>query len=180
MAHRRLIFQLAITHPKWLWCIITIIPLELNYPRGTLHEFDAGEFNIHLKETLTWDGIIRPFLGSIDFSLEQSSVGKYWQPHWHFPLHTSDPEMLRETLKDLFLPMEKYDYPVDVTEAFDLNFLSYIHKGIKINDLLRRGRTHLPELLLMLDRINPLELLVFQGLVLSAQDGGFDFEVAGA
>ena len=31
----------------------------------------------------------------------------------------------------------------------------------------------------MLDRINPLELLVFQGLVLSAQDGGFDFELAG-
>ena len=75
--------------------------------------------------------------------------------------------------------MEKHDYPVDVTEAADLDFLPYVHKVIRIKDLLRGGRTDLPELLLMLDRINPLELLVFQGLVLSAQDGGFDFEVAG-
>ena len=179
VAHRRLIFQLAITHPKWLWCIITIIPLELNYPRGTLQEFDAAEFNLHLKDTLTWGCLIRPFVGSIDFSLEQSSVGKYWQPHWHLSLHTSDPKLLREFLKDLFPPMEKHDYPVDVTEAADLDFLPYVHKVIKINDLLRRGRTHLPELLLMLDRINPLDLLVMHGLVLSAQDGGFDFEVAG-
>jgi hypothetical protein len=85
IAHRRLIFQLAIKHPEWLWCIITIIPLELNYPRGTLREFDAAEFNRHLKDTLTWGGITRRFVGSIDFSLEESSVGKYWQPHWLSP-----------------------------------------------------------------------------------------------
>jgi hypothetical protein len=30
----------------------------------------------------------------------------------------------------------------------------------------------------MLDRINTLDLLVMHGLVLSAQDGGFDFELA--
>lgn len=180
VAHRRLISNLARTHPKWLWCIITIIPLELNYPRGTLQEFDTAEFNRHLKEMLTWGGLIRPFLGSIDFSLERSGVRKYWQPHWHFALHTSDPTLLRENLKDLFPPMEKHDYPVDVAEAFDLNFLPYIHKIMKIIDLLRNGRTHLPELLLMLDQINPLDLLVMHGLVLSAQDGGFDFELAGS
>ena len=178
VAHRRLISKLAEIYPNTLWCLITVIPRELNYPRGTFHEFDAAEFNRHLKDTLTWGGITRPFVGSIDFSLEESSVGKYWQPHWHFTLHTSDPELLRETLKDLFSPMEKYDYPVDVTEAFDLNFLSYIHKIIKIKELLRNGRTHLPELFLLLDQINPLEFLVTQGLVLSAQDGEFDFELA--
>jgi hypothetical protein len=178
VAHRRLISNLARTHPKWLWCVITIIPLELNFPRGTLQEFDAGEFNIHLKEVLAHGDLIRPFLGSIDFSLERSSVRKYWQPHWHFALHTSDPTLLRENLKDLFPPMEKHDYPVDVAEAFDLNFLPYIHKIIKIIDLLRNGRTHLPELFLLLDQINPLDLLVMHGLVLSAQDGGFDFELA--
>ena len=74
--------------------------------------------------------------------------------------------------------MVNYDYPVDVKEAVDLNFLPYIHKVIKINDLLRTGRTHLPELLLALDQINPLDLLVYQGLVLSAQDGGFNFELS--
>jgi hypothetical protein len=177
IAHRRLIFQLAIKHPKWLWCIITIIPLELNYLRGTFHEFNAAEFNRHLKDTLTWGGLSRPFLGSIDFSLERSSVRKYWQPHWHLPLHTSDPKLLRENLKDLFPPMEKHDYPVDVAEAFDLNFLPYIHKGIRIKDLLRNGRTDLPELLLMLDQINPLEFLVTQGLALRAGEWGFKFEI---
>lgn len=177
-AHRRIISQLAEKYPRTLWCVVTIVPLELNYPHGTLHEFNAGEFNHHLIETLTWDGLIRPFLGSIDFSLETSAIGKYWQPHWHFSLHTSDPKLLRECLKDLFSPMAAYDYPVDVKEAVDLNFLPYIHKVIKISDLLRTGRAHLPELLLALDQINPLDLLVYQGVMLSAQDGGFDFELS--
>lgn len=154
------------------------MPLELNYPHGTLHEFDADKFNRHLNETLIWGGLIRPFLGSIDFSLETSVIGKYWQPHWHFPLHTSNPKLLRERLKELFPPMVKYDYPVDVTEVIDFHFIPYIHKGIKINDLLRTGRTHLPELLLALDWINPLDLMVSHGLVLSAQDGGSELEIA--
>ena len=74
--------------------------------------------------------------------------------------------------------MNKHDYPVDVTEAVNLDFLPYIHKIIKINELLRTGRTHLPELLLTLDQINPLDLMVIHGLVLSAQDDGFNFELA--
>ena len=78
----------------------------------------------------------------------------------------------------MFPPINKHDYPVDVREAFDLDFLPYIHKVIKIKDLLRTGRNHLPELLLTLDQINPLELMVTQGLVLSAQDDGFKFELA--
>jgi len=178
MAHRRLITKLATTHPRALWCVITIVPLELNYPRGTLHEFNAAEFNHHLKDTLAQGGIFRPFFGSIDFSLETSRIGKYWQPHWHFPLHTSDPQFLRELLRELFPPMVKYDYSVDVTEAYNLNFLPYLHKVIKIKLLLRTGRTHLPELLLALDRINPLDLMVMQGLVLSAQDDGFQLGMA--
>jgi hypothetical protein len=108
--------------------VITIVPLELNYPRGTLHEFNAGEFNQHLKETLAHGDIFRPFLGSIDFSLELSRIGKYWQPHWHFPLHTNDPKLLRELLKDLFPPMVKYDYSVDATEAYNLKCLTWARK----------------------------------------------------
>ncbi len=178
VAHRRVISQLATKYSRTLWCIITIVPLELNYPPGTMHEFNASEFNLHLKETLTWGSLIRPFLGSIDFSIERSSIGKYWQPHWHFPLHTSDPKFLRELLRELFPPIVKYDYSVDVTEAYNLDFLPYLHKVIKINHLLRTGRTQLPELLLALDRINPLDLMVSHGLVLSAQDGGFELKIA--
>jgi hypothetical protein len=170
VAHRRVIEQLARIYPKVLWCLVTIIPGEMNYPAGALNEFGFAEFNRHVKETLIWGGVTRPFLGSIDFSLETSPIGKYWQPHWHLPLHTSDPEFLRELLKDLFPPMEKHDYPVDVTVAVDLHFLPYIHKIIKIKDLLRIGRTDLPELLLMLDRINPLDLLVMHGPVLRTAD----------
>ena len=145
IAHRRIMSELAtMYYPKKIWCMVTIIPLELSYPCATLHEFDADEFNLHLKDTLTRDGIIRPFLGSIDFSLEPSRFGKYWQPHWHLPLHTSDPELLREHLKDLFPSMEKHDYPVDVTEAVNLDFLPYVHKVIKIKHLLRTGRTICP------------------------------------
>ena len=178
VAHRRVISDLSTMHPHSLQCFVTIIPLELNYPCATLHEFEADKFNLHLKDTLTQDGLIRPFLGSIDISLEPSHLDKYWAPHWHLPLPTNDPEWLRKRLKGLFPPINKHDYPVDVREAFDLDFLPYIHKVIKIKELLRTGRNHLPELLLTLDQINPLKLMVTQGLVLSAQDDGFNFEFA--
>ena len=177
VAHRRVIEQLARIYPKVLWCLVTIIPGEMNYPAGALNEFGFAEFNRHVKETLIWGGVTRPFLGSIDFSLETSPIGKYWQPHWHFTLHTSDPKLLRQLLKALFPAIEKYDYPVDVREALDLDFLPYIHKVIKIIELLRTGRRYLPELLLALDRINSLDLMVMQRLVLSAQDRGFKIDV---
>jgi hypothetical protein len=174
-AHRRLILQIGEQYRSVIWCMVTIIPRELNYPVGSLAGFDAAQFNRHLKEVL--NGLGRPFLGSIDFSLETSPVGKYWQPHWHFTLHTHDPGMLRKELKELFPPIDKYDYPVDVVEMLDLHCLPYIHKIIKITDLLRTGRRHLPELFLMLDCINPLEFLVTQGLALRAGEWGFKFEI---
>jgi hypothetical protein len=178
VAHCKVIHKLAAMHPNRLWHIVTIIPLELNYPSSTLHEFDAGAFNRHLIDTLTRGGLIRPFLGSIDFSLERFHARKCWQPHWHLPLQTNDPELLRAYLKEIFPPINKHDYPVDITEAKTLDFVPYVHKGVKINHLLRTGRTHLPELLLALDLINPLDLIVMHGLVLSAQGYGFNFELA--
>jgi hypothetical protein len=136
VAHHGQIFQLAEKYPTVLWCLVTIIPRESNYSVGSLGKFAAGEFNDHLKAVLTPGGIARPFLGSVDFSLETSRIGKYWQPHWHFTLHTDDPQLLREELKDLFPPIVKYDYPVDVKEISDLHCLPYIHKVIKIKELL--------------------------------------------
>ena len=170
--------QLAEKYPTVLWCLVTIIPRESNYPAGSLGEFEAENLTSS-KGSPQRGGITRPFLGSIDFSLETSRIGKYWQPHWHYTLHTYDPQLLREELKELFPPIVKYDYPVDVTEVSNLHCLPYIHKVIKITELLRSGRRHLPELLLMLDRVNPLALMVFQGSVLSAQDRGFGFRLAG-
>jgi hypothetical protein len=105
VGHGNLISELSLRFRNALWCLVTIIPRELLHPCGTLHEFDAADFNGHLYDTLRWGGINRLFLGSIYFSLEPSQFGKYWQPHWHFTLHTSDPDLLREMLKELFPPM---------------------------------------------------------------------------
>ena len=53
-------------------------------------------------------------------------------------------ELLRKELKELFPPIDKYDYPVDVVDMFDLYCLPYIHKIIKITDLLRTGQEASP------------------------------------
>ncbi len=52
MAHRKLLTDLCLRYSKALLCWVTIIPLELNYPCGTLHEFDAADFNAQLYQTL--------------------------------------------------------------------------------------------------------------------------------
>jgi hypothetical protein len=176
-AQQPVTLQLAKMHLEKLLCFVTIIPLTTLYPCGGLDEFNPREFNLYLLEILEFGDVIQPFASGIDFSLEKSRFGKYWQPHWHLPMWTDDPEWLKKRLLALFPRFEKHDYSVDLTEAEDLNFHPYIHKGLKINNLLRSGRTHLPELLLVLDRIKPLDLLVTHGLVLSAQDDGFKFEL---
>lgn len=175
MAHRKLLTDLCLRYSKALLCWVTIIPLELNYPCGTLHEFDAADFNAKLFETLKWGGINRLLLGSMDFDLKSNRFGKYWQPHWHLTLLTQDPELLRERLKELFPAMAKHDYPVDVEEIRDFDVVPYIHKVVKAKELLREGRRNLPELLLALDKVNPLDFLAMRELLLTAQKGGMLF-----
>jgi hypothetical protein len=85
---------------------------------------------------------------------------------------------LKQRLLELFPGFMKYDCPVHLAETSNLGFCPYINKALKINDLLRTGRAHLAELLLTLDRIKPLDLMVTNGLVLSAQRGGFTFQLA--
>jgi len=158
----------------------TIIPREIFYPCGDMHEFNHIEFSRHLVKRLEFAGVTQPFLGSIDFSFEDSpDFGKYLQPHLHVPLFAPDPEELKVRLLEEFPRYMKHDYPVDVAEVYDLRFLPYVHKGLKIIDLLRTGRTPLPELLLLLGNLKPLDLIVTNGLVLSAQDGGLKFAMGG-
>jgi hypothetical protein len=85
---------------------------------------------------------------------------------------TKDPEKLQKRLLRYFPPKNRYDRPVEVTKSFSLNFLPYINKAIKLPDLLRRNRQHLPQFLLALDRTaSPLDLMVVRGLRLSVQSG---------
>ena len=78
-------------------------------------------------------------------------------------------------LKQIFPSEEEYDRPVHLMRAYDLKFLPYKDKGIKLPDLLRRNKKHLANLMLALDRTEPLTLMLLTRLQLSAQDGELVF-----
>jgi hypothetical protein len=176
IAHRSVISEVLKLYPNKLVYLVTIIPRERNYRRNTLHDFDAEKFK-RLVAT-GFAGYRIPFVGSIDFDLQMVLQGKYFQPHFHAIMHTSDYEEWRSHLKWYFPPLGKSEYPVDLTEMLDLKAVPYVHKIIKIMALLRNGQRYLPELLLTLDRIEPLDLMTNQGLVLSAQNGGLKLDIA--
>ena len=86
-------------------------------------------------------------------------------------MFTSNRKKLTKRLKKIFPGQKRYDRRVVVSKAWSLGFLPYKDKAVKLPDLLRRNRTHLPELLLVLDRTEPLDLMVLTKLRLSAQQG---------
>jgi hypothetical protein len=172
--HSALIAQVAQMQPKKPVYLVTIIPREHTYRRNAFHEFDTEAFKALLRAPL--NSFFIPFVGSIDFSVEFRKKAKYIQPHFHLIMHVSDCDELRERLKWHFPPLGKYEHPVDLKEMGNLKVVSYIHKAMKINHLLRNGRRYLPELLLTLDSIKPLDLMVMHDVVLSAQQGLCNFE----
>jgi len=60
---------------------------------------------------------------------------------------------------------------VTAVATSDLDFLPYLNKVIKLPKLLRSNRRYLPELLLVLDRTDPLDALVLSKLRISAEKG---------
>jgi hypothetical protein len=118
-------------------------------------------------------------LGSADLGWETRRSGKYIQIHWHLAMWTGNPGNLEKKLKLRFRKTKKYERPVEVKIPDDLGFLPYMNKAIKLPHLLRTNRTHLPELLLVLDSIEPMELLVSTKLRLSAQYGQLAFKPIG-
>jgi hypothetical protein len=110
-------------------------------------------------------------VGSADISWEHRQNRDYYQLHWHLAMWTKNPEELQKQLLKAFLPKNKYDRPVVVTKSRTSGLHIYMNKAIKLPDLLRRNRRHLPDLLIALDRTAPLDLMVIQGLRLSAQSG---------
>ena len=158
-----------------------VIPLWMTFRPDQLAQLDIRKRNRWLKDALAAAGFRRVMLGSADISWEQD----YYQLHWHIGMWTSNRKRLNKRLKAIFpstdkqwkrqvatFPSDKkYRRPVVVSKTWSLGFLPYKDKAIKLPDLLRRNRTHLPELLLALDRIEPLELMVLSRLRLSAQCG---------
>jgi hypothetical protein len=144
-----------------------VVPLWMTYRPHQLRHLDIQKRNRWLKDVLKRARFTRVMFGSADISWENG----YYQLHWHIGMFTSNRKNLTKRLKKLFPGPEKYDRPVVVSKTWSLGFLPYKDKAIKLPDLLRRNRTHLPELLLVLDRTEPLDLLVLMGLRLSAQQG---------
>jgi hypothetical protein len=151
--------------------MVTVIPLDLRYTPATLADLDIAKRTRWLKDVLTKAGLVQMMVGSADISWEHRQNKGYYQLHWHLAMWTKDPEKLQKRLLRVFPPKNKYDRPVEVTKSRSLNFFSYMNKAIKLPDLLRRHRQHLPQLLLALDRTAPLDLMVMKGLRLSAQSG---------
>ena len=149
----------------------TVIPLHLHYSAAEFEPLDIAKRTRWLKDVLTKAGLAQTMVGSADISWEHRRKKHYYQLHWHLAMWTKNPQKLQKRLLRVFPPKNKYDRPVEVTKSRSLNFLPYINKAIKLPDLLRRNRQHLPQLLLALDRTAPLDLMVIKGLRLSAQSG---------
>jgi hypothetical protein len=151
--------------------MVTVIPLHLRYAAANLIDLDIAKRTRWLKDVLTKADLSGIMIGSADISWEHRKNKHFFQLHWHLAMWTKDPKRLQRRLLRLFPPQNKYDRPVEVTKSFSLDFLPYINKAIKLPDLLRQNRQHLPHLLLALDRTAPLDLMAVRGLRLSAQSG---------
>lgn len=148
-----------------------VIPLWMKYAHHQLDQLDINQANQWLKSELAKNGFDRVMFGSVDISLED---GLYIL-HWHIATWTSDPVGLTKRLKQIFPSEEDHDRPVLSKRAYNLNFLPYKDKGIKLPDLLRRDKKRLANLMLALDQTDPLALMMLTRLQLSAQDGKLIF-----
>jgi hypothetical protein len=166
------------TRPGKHLVFVTVIPKAMMYSPGEFHEIAVKKANRWLKDVLKPVGS-RLILGSADLGWETRRGDGYIQVHWHLAMFTGNPGNLKRKLKLRFRKTKKHERPVEVRIPDDLGFLPYINKAIKLPDLLRTNRTHLPELLLVLDNTEPMELLVNTRLRLSAQSGRLAFKPIG-
>lgn len=165
---------LKATRKSKLLVMANVIPLSITYTPEQVADLDVRKLNRWLKDALTRAGFKRVMLGSIDLSWE-ADRGIY-QPHWHIAMFTSNRKKLQRRLKRIFPSQERGDRPAVVSKTYSLGFLPYKDKAIKLPALLRNNRRGLPYLLLVLDRTEPLELMVLSRIRLSAQDGGLEFK----
>lgn len=145
----------------------TVVPIHLTFKPADLPNLDIHKRNRWLKDVLSKAGFTRVMLGSADLSWENG----FYQLHWHIGMFTSNRKNLTKRLKKIFPGKDRYDRRVLVSTTWSLGFVAYMNKAIKLPQLLRTNRTHLPELLLVLDRTEPLDLMVLMGLRPSAQSG---------
>jgi hypothetical protein len=143
-----------------------VVPLHMTFRPQKLAGLEIQKLNRWLKDILRRAAFDRVMFGSADISWEAAG---HYQLHWHIGMWTTNTKKLTTKLKKLFPGKALYDRPVLVSVTRDLGFLAYKDKGIKLPHLLPSNRTHLPELLLVLDRTEPLDLMKLR---LSTQKGG--------
>jgi len=149
-----------------------LIPLRSRYAPDQLDELEIRADNRWLKDNLRRAGFRREMFGSYDLSWED---GEFYQGHWHIPMLTLNREKLTQRLKAIFPASDIVKRPVVVSRTYSDGYLPYKDKAIKLPDLLRRNRRGLPQLLLALDRTDPLELMVLMRLRVRAQNGELKF-----
>jgi hypothetical protein len=177
-AQQTTITQASKTRPGRHLVFVTVVPKAMMYSPGEFHRIEVKKANRWLKDVLKPFGS-RMILGSADLGWETRRSGKYIQIHWHLAMWTGNPGNLEQRLKLRFRKTKKYERPVEVKIPDDLGFLPYMNKAIKLPHLLRTNRTHLPELLLVLDSTEPMDLIVQMKLRLSAQSGRLAFKPIG-
>jgi hypothetical protein len=159
--------------------LVTLIPPRLMYAPGEFDKIDVQKANRWLKDALRSAAGKRTIFGGVDFGWETRRDEGYIQVHWHLAMWTTNPAKLAEKLKAIFPRTQKHERPVDVRAAVDLGFLGYMNKAIKLPELLRTNRKMLPELLLVLDQVGPLDLMIFTKSRLTAQCGQLAFKPIG-
>jgi hypothetical protein len=167
-----LIEKLKAKHPSKKLVMANLIPTRFTYRPDHLDELDVCGANRWLKDNLTRADLRREMFGSFDLSWED---GGFYQGHWHIPLLTSNRQELTRRLKAIFPASAIVKRPVVVSRTYSDRYLPYKDKAIKLPDLLRRNRRGLPQLLLALDRTDPMELMVLMRLRVSAQNGELRF-----
>jgi hypothetical protein len=157
---------------------VTIIPKRFTFLPDELDKIDVRKANRWFKDAIKPAGK-RTIIGSADLGWEKRKGKEYLQLHWHLVMWTKSPMKLRKKLKAIFGKKEKYQRPVDVREVKDREFLAYMNKGIKLPGLLRNNRGNLPDIMLVLDRTELMDLLVLGNRRLSAQAGRLAFRPIG-
>ena len=171
-AEQIVIAELTKARPNKHLVFVTIVPRHMTYLPGQFAQINVSKANRWLKDVLDRHGIRRVIIGSVDLGWEKRRSSRYLQLHWHLAMWTNDPAGLEAKLQKIFLRANKHERPADVELARDLNFAGYMNKLIKLPHLLRCDRRVLPELSLLLDRIDPLDFLFLRKLRLSAQSDG--------
>jgi hypothetical protein len=178
VAQQAAIAEASKTRPDRHLVFVTVVPRTMMYAPGSMDKIDVKKGNRWLKDVLKPVGN-RMMLGSADLGWETRRSGKYIQVHWHLAMWTRDKKKLKLKLSKAFPRAKRHEKPVQVKVAYSLGFLGYMNKAIKLPHLLRTNRKSLPELLLVLDRTEPMDLMVYTQHRLTAQAGRVAFKPIG-